>query len=341
MKTTLDEFARTRATEWYLPLEVHLRELSQLDTRSRLSMNALRDEARGTFPRAAQTFETRCRPGNPLPESIHRVRLCGVPATLGEPPPVTDKPFRRWYTHLTEEPTRKEMFQDLKDVSLLDPFMRFYERAMDLNKARHALVLGRTSIEQRASAWAEPRAWEAGELSIPAPLLLSSNLPGTSLRAMGAAWRFFLRVAALQFELLALAERFNGSPPWKGLRLAFRIDREHPYGRFIWTLHGQRLSRLARLVAKGKSPRRIDDASLPDRLMRELKIPSAARKAITPHECHRRRMDRIYQRYVEVLGRLLSTGPRRLREAQKLLDSAGFPDSPPTPLGSDPTFQSN
>jgi len=325
MQSTLTEFARTKATEWFQTLERHLGELSQLDTHTRLAMGALEAEFKAMETRSSQTYHVKVRSGSLLPDAIHRVRICGtreVPEGFSRPP---EKPYRHWVRHLKGRPTYDELYSEVKDVGLLELFQSFHDRATCLNSARRALVLGRTSIEKRAKALADPRAWEAGDLSDPAPLLQTNHLPHTGVRALGAAWRIFLRMAAVQFELRLLAERHNASPPHRGLRLDYRIDSEHPYGRFIWTYNGRKLSCFARQVAKGKHPKRIDDGSLPDRLMRRLHIPTAARKAVTQHERHRRRMAQVFGRYVDKVRLMLSTGPKRQKEAEELLRRAGFP----------------
>ncbi|HLY74644.1 MAG TPA: hypothetical protein VKU80_11055 [Planctomycetota bacterium] len=299
-------------------------------------MLALEDEAKVAFPRAAVTFHARIRPGQLLPDSIHRVRLCRVAPTVEGRAPVLEKPIKCWYQYLKGRPSRKELYLYVGDVSLLGLYNRFRDRADSLNNAREALVRCRSSIEKRLKARADPRAWEAGDLSIPTPLLESGDLPSTGLRALGAAWRIALRIAAVQYELFALAERYNADPPYKELRLAFREDSEHPLGRFIWTHNGDRLSVIARRLAKGKHPGRVDEASLPDWLMRRLFIPASARKAIRPHELRRRRMARIYGRYLAVLEPLLSAGPKSIKKAHELLGRAGFPESELTESGPDP-----
>jgi len=104
---------------------------------------------------------------------------------------------------------------------------------------------------------------------------------------------------------------------------SYRVEQEHSFGRFISTANGNRLSAIARRLAKGKHPGRVDEASLPDWLMRRLFIPAAARKAIRPHELRRRRMARIYGRYLAVLEPLLSAGPKSIKKAEELLRRAG------------------
>jgi len=336
MVGTTDDFARTRATEWFRTLERRLGEIIRLDTHTRLAMLALEDEAKGAFPRAAMTFHARIRPGQLLPDSIHRVRLCRVTPTLEGCTPVPEKPIRCWYQHLKGRPSRKELFLYVGDVSLLDLYNRFQDRADGLNSAREALVRCRTSIEKRLRARVDPRAWEAGDLSMPTPLLEIGDLPSTGVRALGAAWRILLRMAAVQYELFAIAERYNADPPYKELWLAFREDSEHPLGRFSWTHNGDRLSLIARRLAKGKHPGRVDEASLPDWLMRRLFIPAAARKAIRPHELRRRRMARIYGRYLAILEPLLSAGPKSIKKAEELLRRAGLPESELTGCAPDP-----
>ena len=64
--------------------------------------------------------------------------------------------------------------------------------------------------------------------------------------------------------------------------------------------------------------------------------PAAARRAIRPHELHRRRMARIYGKYLAVLEPLLSTGPKSIRKAEELLRRAGLPESELTGGSSDP-----
>ena len=113
-----DDFARTRATEWFRTLERRLGEIIRLDTHTRLAMLALQDEAKVAFPRAAVTFHARIRPGQLLPDSIHRVRLCRVAPTLEGCTPVQEKPIRCWYQHLKGRPSRRELFLYVGDVSL-------------------------------------------------------------------------------------------------------------------------------------------------------------------------------------------------------------------------------
>ncbi|HVR86928.1 MAG TPA: hypothetical protein VMU54_21575, partial [Planctomycetota bacterium] len=105
-----DDFARTRATEWFRTLERRLGEIIRLDTHTRLAMLALEDEAKVAFSRAAVTFHARIRPGHRLPDSIHRVRLCRVAPTLEGRSPVPEKPITSWYQYLKGRPSRKELF---------------------------------------------------------------------------------------------------------------------------------------------------------------------------------------------------------------------------------------
>ena len=336
MKHTLDDFASTVATGWYRTLERQLRAMYQLETRTRQAMLELEAEWRALGIRSSQTFHVKIRKNQTLPDSIHRVRICGTRGLPGDFVDPDGKPYHRWVIHLKGKPTRAQMYRDVGNVDLLDLFRSFYNRATCLNRARHTLVLGRLSIERRLKAHAEPEPREAGELSTPAPLLLSRDLPDTSSRALGAAWRLFLRVAALQFELVLIAARYNATTPYKGLRLTFHTDSDHPYGRFTWTLHGKTLIGFAgsfardraRSRAKGTLTRRIDPANLPDRLLRKLRIPAAARMAIAPHELQRRRITRLYQRHLDVLVALFSTSPECLSRAQPLLGSAGFSEEP-------------
>lgn len=341
MMKNLEDFALALATEWFRTLERHLASLHELETHTRLSMLSLEEEARTTFPRASLTFHVRVRGRDSLPEAIDFVRLSGRPDRLEELGLVTAQPKKRWYQRLKGPPSRAEMFRYVKDVGLLDLYNQFYSRAQCLNDARNVLALGRSSIEKRAGDRAVPRPWEAGDLSAPAPLLETSGLPETSVRALGAAWRVLLRMAAVRFELIALARRHNASPPRKGLRLAFRVDAEHTYGRFLWTDNGINLSCQARGMAKGRHRKRVDPASLPDRLMRRLGIPTVERKAIRPHERHRRRMFALYEDYVDIVHRLLSTAPKRLKKAEGLLRQAGYPGSLVTPPCSDSVLLSN
>ncbi|HXX92665.1 MAG TPA: hypothetical protein VEN81_03470 [Planctomycetota bacterium] len=338
MRSTLEDFASTLATRWYRTLEDQLREMHELETRTREAMNELESEWQANGVRSSQTFHVRIRKGQSLPDSIHRVRICGSRRRPGDSVPRSAKPYRRWVKHLKGKPTRAEMYTDVRDVRLLDLFVRFYHRARSLNRARRTLVLGRLSIERRAGAHGEPGPGEGGEVSSPAPLLLPNDLPESSSRALGDAWRLFLRAAALQFELVLVAARYNATTSYKGLRLAFRTDSEHPYGRFVWTLHGKSLVGFSRYLKKrtltplkppnDPPPRRMDPANLSERLMRKLRIPAAARCAIAPHELHRRRMTRAYHQYQDVLGPLFSTAPEGLARAQSLLRSAGFQEAP-------------
>jgi hypothetical protein len=70
--------------------------------------------------------------------------------------------------------------------------------------------------------------------------------------------------------------------------------------------------------------------------MRLLFLPAAARQAIRPHELRRRRMARIYAKYVAVLSPLLSVGPDSTKKAGALLGRAGFPESEPGGSSSSP-----
>jgi hypothetical protein len=328
MSHTQQDLIRAKAAEWFHALERDLADMLQLETHTRRSMIRFEAEAKETLPRASITFRARYRDGAPLPYAVERVRLCGKPSAREHVPAQSGKPFKRWWKRLKGPPTRAEMFFNVKDVRLLPLYTVFDERKSSLNAARSALVLGgRQSIENRAISWSEPRPWEAGDLPWPAPLLLTRGLPLSSIRALAAAWRYFLRAAAVHTELIAIADRHNADPPLQGLRLSFRVDREHPYGRFRWTYNGTSLAGFARKLARETHRKRIDEASLPDRLLRQLRIPAPIRKAIAPHEARRRRMARIYATYVESLNKLFETSPRRMKEARKLLLRAGFPES--------------
>jgi hypothetical protein len=331
-----EDFVLTQATEWFRTLERHLGDMNQLLIRNRLAMVSMEAEVRQTIPKSPLTYHAKVRDHQLLPDAIHRGRICGIRPELDRPPSASGKPYKRWFEHHKGPLTRDHLYLQVKDVGLQMLFLSYEDRKDNLNGARNMLVLGQLSITARVRARADPRAGEAGDLSEAAPLLLLDKLPTASIKALGGAWRIFLRMATVRYELAALAERHNADPPYRGLWLAFRVDKEHPFGRFVWTLRGTRLSAIARRLAQGKHPGRVDEASLPDWLMRRLHIPTAARKAIRPHELHRRRMARIYGRYLAVLDPLLSTGPKSIKKAEELLRRSGLPESELTGGSSDP-----
>ena len=327
MRIPKEEFVLNLATQWFRTLERHLGHLGRLDTRTRLAMLSMIAEVRRTISKSSLTYYAKHRDHQPLPDAICRGRICGIRPEKDRLPSATGKPYKRWLEPHPGPLKRDDLYRQVKDVGLQALFQCYEVRKDSLNGARELLVLGRTSIAARVRAHADPRAWEAGDLPLDPPLLLPSRLPAPSIKALGGAWRIFLRMAALRYELAALAERHNAHPPHTGLRLAFRVDEEHPFGRFVWTLHGTRLSVIARRLAKGKHPERVDEASLPDRLLRRLRLPAAARKAIAPHELHRRRMARLYTRYLAVLEPLLLAAPKCIKKAEELLRRAGLPES--------------
>lgn len=330
-----EDFVLTQATQWFRTLELHLGQMGRLLTQTRRAMLSMEAEVRETVPKSSLTYHVKYRDHQPLPDAIHRGRICGSRPELDRLPSASGRPYRRWFQHHKGPLKHDELYLDAKDVGLKSLFIGFEDRKDNLNSAREVLVLGQMSIAARVRPRADRRAWEAGDLSEAPPLLLSNELPAPSIKVLGGAWRIFLRMAAVRYELAALAERHNSDPPYRDLRLAFRVDEEHPFGRFIWTLRGRPVSVIARRLAKGKHPGRVDGASLPDWLMRKLRIPAAARKAITPHELRRRRMARIYGRYLEVLEALFSAGPKSIKKAEELLRRAGLPESELTERSSD------
>jgi hypothetical protein len=331
-----EDFVLNQSTQWFRTLERHLGDMDQLLTRTRLAMVSMEAEVRRTIPKSSLTYHVRYRDHQPLPDAIRRGRICGIRPKMDSLPSASGKLYQRWFEPHKGPLKRDDLYRQVKDVGLQVLFQSYEDRKDNLNSARTVLVQGRTSIAARVRPRADPRAWEAGDLSLDPPLLLASGLPAPSIKALGGAWRIFLRMAAVRYELAALAERHNADPPYTGLWLAFRVDQAHPYGRFIWTLNGNRLSVIARRLAKGKHPRRVDEASLPDWLMRRLHIPAGARKAIRPHELRRRRMARIYGRYLAVLEPLLAAGPTSIKKAEELLRRAGLPESELTESFSDP-----
>jgi hypothetical protein len=331
-----EDFVLNQATEWFRTLERHLGDMKQLLTRTRLAMVSMEAEVRRTIPKSPLTYHAKYRDHQSLPDAIYRGRICGIRPEMDRLPSASGKPYQRWFEHHKGPLKRDDLYLQVKDVGLQVLFLSYEDRKDSLNGAREVLVRGRTSIAARVRPRADPRAWEAGDLAEDPPLLLQSRLPAPAIKALGGAWRIFLRMATVRYELAALAERHNADPPYTGLWLAFRVDHAHQFGRFIWTLNGTRLSVIARRLAKGRHPRRVDEASLPDWLMRRLHIPAGARKAIRPHELRRRRMARIYGRYLAILEPLLAAGPKSIKKAQELLRRAGLPESELTEGSCDP-----
>jgi hypothetical protein len=313
MKNPGNEFMVVRATEYFRDVERELRDLNSLYLRVCQSIDSLCKEFRATVKKSSLVLYPRYRSGNPLPTGVYWARACRRRPKVGEPQLPRPSARRRWVKYRKGAPTHDQIYLEARDVGSKDLFGEYSRRATALNQACRELTHARQSLEQRLVARRERRSWEANDLAHPAPQV-AIDLPDTSKVALGSAWRILLRMAATQFEMAAIADRHNAAPPYPGLRLRFERDATHRYGRYLWIFNSKRLHGQAKALARNKR-RIVDKASLPDRAMRELGIPAASRRAITPHETQRRTIAGHHRVYIALLGCLR----KRAGEARALV----------------------
>lgn len=321
MKSDREAYCANRARVYFSEIEARLTALNVLFEASCSAMQSLVDQYRRSVTRCALVLYFKPRQGDrcelywsTIPRRRPRVGDSVFPAAPNRP---------RRVRHVAGDLSREFVRKLVKDSGLVEGIMEFDRRARELNEARGRVVNARQAIEQMLNTRAIPRAWEAGDLHEPVPLL-AAPLPASSKRALGSAWAICLRMAAVDFEIDAVAQRHNASPPHPPLLLIVDRDVGHPYGRSCWTLNGDRILGHAQALATGGRPV-ADPAALTDRVMRKLQIPAKARRAIAPHEAQRRRMEERHRQYVGIFSRLRSKSGKAVALADRSLDAAKPP----------------
>jgi hypothetical protein len=307
MMTASATWIPKQATVYLQQLEILLGDLGfWLGSISR-AMLALSKEYRRDFRKTALILDPKIRPGEELPTALYwatfrqRRHRDGESRLPGFGIPKCRK------IHLSRKRLDHDfLFLVAREAGRKSSIFEYDRRRQLLNGAYRQVRKAIMSIESTLISRGERRCWESGDHSIDAPLI-STDLRPRSRQALGAAWFYLLRLASLEQEMAALAERYNGEPVWDGLRLSFGRDAAHPYGRVYWVHAGGRLPRLDR----SKGAREI----LTDKIMRRLRIAESDRRALSRHEQHRRRMTRLHKRYTVLLGQLKRRGRSALAAA--------------------------
>jgi hypothetical protein len=253
-------------------------------------------------------------PGTPR-GPLYWGRPCRPPPTLLASPPDSAKKLKRWTEHFSGGLTRKRIYHFAKDVASARIYGDVDRQMTHLNLAQTTVNRARQSFEHTLSGVYESNAWMADTLPVQVPLV-PVGLPDTSKRALGHAWPLVLKMAAADYELLALSARHNADPPHRLLRLRFERDRGHPYGRCHWTYFGKSALGFARSFAKDNERIR-DSANLTERVLRGLRIPAHDRGAVRPFEDARRLLERAR---APIVGRFINLKRNAARKAAKVAE---------------------
>ncbi len=312
-----------QATDYFRDAEMELVDIHILIESVCDGIAALDQDFRRTEKKTGLVPYPRRRPGKLRAQEVNWCRPCRSGNKAGSQGPAKRKERKGWVEYLAGGLTRDRIHHFAKDASHAAVYIAAARRATALNEARAVLVNARMSLEHTFIGRAEPAAWEGGTPDFHPPLV-SLTLPDSSKLALGRAWSLCLRMASVEVEMMAMRDRYDAEPAYRGLRLAFERDAGHRYGRLCWMLHGERLLGLARGLARDPD-RTPDNASLPDRVLRKLRIPARARVAIAPHEARRRGMTKLHQKYCTVLGRLKKRAGEAKALAALLLEDAKGP----------------
>ena len=296
-----------RAMVSFKALEQLLSDLEYLMAFLSGAMLALAKEYRKDFRRSRLLLDPKMRKNERLPTALYWQQLCRVPKDVIQArlPGFTGPKYEKLYIP-REKLTRDFIFLHAREVGKVDLIQEYDRRAAALNEAYHQVRRKLMSFETALISRGDRRSWECGDISMDAPLI-TLDLRPRSKEALGAAWTYLLRAASLECELAGMAARYNADPVYDGLSLSFSVDAEHPYGRVCWLGVAGRLPRLDH----SEGAREI----LTDKVMRQLHIGEADRRALGRFERHRRAMARLHKRYTSVLGGIHRQGRKAIADA--------------------------
>lgn len=297
-----------RATVYFKALELLLSDLSFLVTFISGEMLALAKEYRRDFRRTRLLLDPKMRKGELLPTALYWQQLCRVSKDVIQKrlPGFTGPKYEKLYVPRKKLQERGFIFLYAKEAGRVDLIQEYDRRAFALNEVYHDVRRKLMSFESALISRGDRRPWECGDVSVDAPLI-TMDLRPRSKEALGAAWLYLLRAASTECELAAMAERYNADPAYDGLSLSFSVDADHPCGRLFWLGLDGRLPRLD----QSDGSREI----LTDKVMRQLHIGEADRRALSRHELHRRTMARLHKRYTAVLGGIHRDGRKAIADA--------------------------
>lgn len=300
-------YAPNRAEVYFKALEQLLSDLGFLLTFLSGEMLALAKEYRRDFRRSRLLLDPKMRKGELLPTALYWQQLCRVRNDVIQArlPGFTGPKYEKLYIP-RKKLTRDFIYLHAREVGRVDLILEYDRRAFILNDAYHEVRKKLMSFESALISRGDRRRWECGDIVMDAPLI-TLDLRPRSKEALGAAWLYLLRAASLECELALMAERYNADPAYDGLSLSFSIDADHPYGRVCWLGLDGRLPRLDH----SEGAREI----LTDKVMRQLHIGEADRRALSRHEHHRRGMARLHKRYTSVLGGIHRDGRKAIADA--------------------------
>ena len=287
-------YVPSQAEDYFRELEQYLVDLGHLLARLGQAMVFLSQEYRSAFRKSRLVLYPKERPGEAEPCALYWSTLSRAPEKVQEhPPPSGEKKANYWVHHVAGGLTHDLIFTHARDVARAGVVWEYDRRAAALNEACHEVRKAIMRIEHALLARGLRRSWEGGDVDLPAPSV-SPALRAESRRALGSGWFMLLRMAGVEGEMIALAERYQADPVHPGLRLAFQRDPEHRFGRLGWLHYKGRLPRLlGRERARG---------ILTDRVMRAMRIGEAVRRLLARHERERRRMASLHGWYTRVLG---------------------------------------
>lgn len=305
-----ETYVPSQAAEYFALIETLLLDLGFARESLSQEMLALSKEFRRDFRKCRLILYPKPRDGESTPRALYWGKFCRPRNERSElRMKASGSPDKRWKLHIPRGGLDHDLIFLLAHEVGREALIREYDRrAFVLNEAYHKVNRAIMSLEHTLLARSLRRAWESGDLDADAPPV-SPDLRPQSRRALGAGWFYILRAVAIEYELIAIAERYNADPAYDGFRLSFGRDGEHPFGRISWLNWGERLPRLN--AAEGARE------NLTDWVMRKLHLPEAVRRELARHELHRRKMTRLHQRYTAVLGGL----KRRARVALAAADS--------------------
>lgn len=324
MASPRETYVPSQAAQYFAEIEMLLLDLGFARERIIQEMLGLPKEFRRDFRKSRLILYLKRRNKKAAPRALYWGKLCRARNELSEVRAMSSGSLEeRWKLHIPRgHLTHDLIFLLAHEVGREALILEYDRRAFALNQAYRQVGIAIMSLEHTLLARTERRSWESGDLDADAPAV-SPDLRPQSRKALGAGWFYILRAVAIEYELIASAERYNADPVYEGFRLSFGRDIDHPFGRIFWLLWGERLPRLN--DAEGARE------NLTDRVMRKLHLPEAVRQEVARHELHRRKMTRLHQRYTGVLGGLKRTARGALAAAD-----SGLLAAQPRPPRADP-----
>jgi hypothetical protein len=300
----------TRAEKYFREIERLLLDLTFIRAKVRERMKSLAREYRTEFPFLRLSLYAQTREAQGEPTALYWGQFCRPPSELSLAT-AKGKKLYRWRRYCAGKLTSRMIFYGggkNHKTRILD----YDRRAKNLNEPYHILTKALLSIEHRMLNRRQGAAWESGGPEVPAPGA-SPNLRPESRAALEAAWCFVGRMAAVEAELLAIIDRYDQDPAHREFHLVCRRGRSLRYGKVLWLHHCKPLP------ADSKGNRDLTEAR-----MRSYRIPSVARRALLFHERARRRMSRLHDRYIKVMGRMRGRAGSALRSVDLIFARPGL-----------------